>query len=200
MVCRTRYSRTSTSSAESSSPHEGPWKTNLGVGPVEWPAHTIRTGAQVAVPVHNITTDQVARILATDEGHFSDLKGIAIAPAKLSRTVTAFANASGGELLVGIDESDVGAAKVRTWRGFDDVEAANAHLQVFEQLLPLGQYYSYGFLKSHAVPGLVLQVGVNKTREITKASDVIPYLRRGAQNLPITTQEGLDRLRFDKGV
>jgi ATP-dependent DNA helicase RecG len=71
---------------------------------------------------------------------------------------------------------------------------------VFDQLFPLGQYYSYVFLNSPIGPGVILQVSINKTREITKASDGIAYLRRGAQNLPVTSQEALARLRLDKGI
>ena len=55
----------------------------------------------------------------------------------------------------------------------------------------LGQYFSYVLLSSPIRPGLVLQVCVNKTREITKASNRVVYLRRGAQNLSITTDDGL---------
>lgn len=154
----------------------------------------------MAITTTTIAPLQGKRVLELEESHFSDVKAREIAPAKLTRTLSAFSNASGGELYVGIDETQNAGAKVRTWRGFPDVEAANAHLQVFDRLFPLGQYYSYAFLACELGPGLVLQVNVNKTREITKASDGIPYIRRGAQNLPVTTSEGLTRLRLDKGV
>ncbi len=147
-----------------------------------------------------ITVEQRDQILATGEGHFADLKASDIAPSKLTRTVSAFSNASGGELYIGIDEDELSGRKTRSWRGFRDIEAANAHLQVFDQLFPLGQYYNYTFLACPGAQGVVLQVNVNKTREITKASDGIPYLRRGAQNLQVVTAEALDRLRRDKGI
>jgi ATP-dependent DNA helicase RecG len=147
-----------------------------------------------------ITDDQARRILELEENHFLDLKAVDIAPAKLTRTIAALSNASGGELYVGIDEAITSGRKNRSWRGFSDTEEANAHLQVFEQLFPLGQYYSYIFLSSSVGPGLVLQVTINKTREITRASDSVVYLRRGAQNLTVTSQEALARLRLDKGI
>ena len=49
-----------------------------------------------------ITPDQARAILATEEGHFSDLKSTDIRPAKLTESVAAFANAAGGELFIGI--------------------------------------------------------------------------------------------------
>jgi len=147
-----------------------------------------------------VTPDQVRRILALEEGHFFDLKAIEIAPSKLTKTIAAFANASGGELYIGVAEVTTSGVKSRAWRGFADMEAANAHLQVFEKLFPLGQYYSYSFLRSGSEAGLVLQVSVNKSREIVKASDGVVYLRRGAQSLPLTTADELARLRLDKGV
>jgi len=154
----------------------------------------------MSIQVSRVTPKQGEYILNQEEGHFLDLKSIDIAPAKLTKTISALSNASGGELYVGIEEKTIGDKKVREWRGFADQEAANAHLQVFEQLFPLGQYYSYTFLTSPTTSGLVLQVNVNKTREITKSSDGTIYIRRGAQNLPITTEEGLSRLKYDKGI
>lgn len=154
----------------------------------------------MSIETTKITQSQVDQILAADEGHFLDLKSKDVDPAKLTRTISALANASGGELYIGIDEATQSGRKTRTWRGFPDPESANGHIQSFEQLFPLGQYYSYTFLTSAAHLGLVLQVNVNKAREINKASNDIVYVRRGAQNLPITTDEGLARLRLDKGI
>ena len=151
-----------------------------------------------------ITEAQVERILALDENHFADLKSLEIAPAKLTRSIAAFANAAGGEIYIGVSEATNGPSgegKVRTWRGFRDTEAANGHLQAFEKLFPLGQYYSYTFLvRPGREGGLVLQVNINKSRELTRASDGVVYLRRGAQNLPVDTPESLERLRLDKGI
>ncbi len=147
-----------------------------------------------------ITAEQAQRILALEENHFLDLKSVSVQPAKLTRSISAFSNASGGELYIGIDESPSPSGKVRSWKGFTNTEAANGHIQVFEQLFPLGQYFNYCFLSSKAGPGLVLQATVNKTREITKASDGVVYIRRGAQNLPLKTDAALARLRLDKGI
>ncbi|MFN6482798.1 MULTISPECIES: ATP-binding protein [unclassified Nostoc] len=155
----------------------------------------------MSIKVEKINYEQVSQILSSEESHFLDLKSIDIKPAKLTRSLSAFANASGGEVYIGIDETEIDKKNQRTWRGFADQEDANAHLQVFQELFPLGQYYSYTFLSCDGCFGLVLQVDINKTREIVKALDKpIPYLRLGAQNLPQDTEEKLARLKLDKGI
>ncbi|HEY9802433.1 MAG TPA: ATP-binding protein [Leptolyngbyaceae cyanobacterium] len=154
----------------------------------------------MSILVEKISSKHFNEILSFEESHFLDLKSIDIKPAKLSRSISAFANASGGELYIGIDEVETEGIKKRIWRGFTDQEAANGHLQLFDELFPLGQYYNYTFLCCDDAIGFVLQVNINKTREIVKASDNIPYLRRGAQSLPQNTEEKLARLKLDKGV
>jgi len=147
-----------------------------------------------------ITENQKNIILDIEEDHFRDLKAIDIKPAKLTKTISAFANTVGGEIYIGIDENEVAGVKLRQWRGFSDIEDANGHLQIFEQLFPLGTDFSYTFLKIAGHTGIVLLISILKTKQIVKASDGIPYIRRGAQSLPIDTDEKLKRLQLDKGV
>jgi ATP-dependent DNA helicase RecG len=151
--------------------------------------------------VEEISTDQRNLVLALPEGHFHDLKSKDIAPGKLTRTISAFANAEGGELYVGVDErTGPAGAKIRSWRGFADPEEANGHIQAFEKISPLGTYIKAIFLRCANEAGLVLQLQVVRTRNIAVATDGIAYVRRGAQNLPIQSEEQLARLRLDKGI
>ncbi|MFE3522696.1 helix-turn-helix domain-containing protein [Streptomyces sp. NPDC059161] len=89
----------------------------------------------------SIPKSQVFKVLQLEEGHFTDLKAIEIAPAKLTKAIAAFANADGGELYVGIDEGPDG--KNHKWRGFANMEAGNGHLQIFDELFPLGGDFLY---------------------------------------------------------
>ncbi len=148
--------------------------------------------------VATIVLDQAAKLLALEEGHFADLKAIDIQPAKLTKTISAFANADGGELFIGIGE--VHPNKTRTWAGFRDQEAANGHIQALEMLFPLGQDFEYSFLTCAGLAGLVLKVSVRKTASIAKASDGKIYVRRGAQSLPLKTEEAIRRLEYTKGL
>ena len=151
----------------------------------------------MAVKSSTITTHQVTLVLTKNEGHFIDMKAKEILPSKLSRTLSAFANADGGEAYVGIATNNDGSFR---WEGFAKEEDANAHLQVVESLFPIGDIAQCEFLSCPSENGYVLRVEIPKTVNILNASDGIPYIRRGAQNIPIKTAEQFERLRLDKGI
>lgn len=151
--------------------------------------------AITAVP---ITADEASKILALEEGHFLDLKAIEIMPAKLSRALSAFANAEGGEVFIGIDEDTNGPS--HKWRGFQSVEDANGFIQAFEEVFPLGENCRYTFLSAAEQDGYVLKVEINKSREVRQATDGKTYVRRGAQSLPVDGEEALSRLKRNKGL
>lgn len=150
------------------------------------------------IDMNEITDAQADRILAYQEGHFCEFKALEARPARLTETVAAFANADGGELFIGIAE-DPHTKKPR-WQGFANQEAANGHIQIFEALFPLSGDFQYSFLQCDSKLGLILKCEVHKTRDIRKSSDRTPYVRRGAQNLPVKTREGIRQLEYVKGL
>jgi ATP-dependent DNA helicase RecG len=150
--------------------------------------------------VKNLSADEFAEILDISESHFVDLKSSSIAPSKLTRTISSFANTSGGEIYVGIEEATDGERKYRSWNGFEDQEAANPIFQVLEDMNPLGNNYIAEFLRYPDVAGVVLHLTIFKVKDIVFASDGRCYVRRNAQNLPVLGDESLERLRYDKGV
>jgi ATP-dependent DNA helicase RecG len=152
----------------------------------------------MAILIEKISDEQSKKIMAFEEGHFLDLKSKRIKPSSLSIAISAFANADGGELFIGIDETI--PDKHREWNGFINQEEANSHLQVFEGLFPLGSDFLYTFLACESKQGIVLKVDVRKTRDIKKASDGIPYIRRGAQCLSVNTKDSLRQLEYAKGL
>jgi ATP-dependent DNA helicase RecG len=150
--------------------------------------------------IQTISRPQAEKVVNFEEGQYGDVKAIEKKPSHLSEDISAFANADGGDLYVGIDEFAVSGVKTRSWRGFANPEAANAHCAVFDGLFPMGSEFQYEFLRCDGLPGLVLHLVVNKTRGLTLASNNIPYLRRNAASIPQNTAELRRRLEFAKGV
>jgi ATP-dependent DNA helicase RecG len=151
------------------------------------------------VDKQKIEAAEVQRILDLEEGPYLDLKDGAIAPSKLSRTISAFANTAGGEVFIGVHESN-DLLKTRSWAGFKDIETANAFFQVLEKMNPIGGHYRATFITADGSPGGVLHLVIVKTKDILRSTEGIPYVRRGAQNLPIEDKDGLRRLELDKGI
>jgi ATP-dependent DNA helicase RecG len=150
----------------------------------------------MSINVSKIKKSRYEKILKLDEGHFVDLKSKDIQPGKLTRSISAFANTDGGELYIGIREDK--KTKTRFWEGFENVEAANGYLQIFDDLFPSGEEFSYTFLSYASL--LVLHVEIQITRQIKRASTQIPYIRVGAQNKAVETVEALTQLRRNKGI
>jgi ATP-dependent DNA helicase RecG len=140
-----------------------------------------------------ITNSQRDFILKQNENHFLDFKSKRISPGKLTKSISAFSNSVGGELYIGIEDD-------KKWSGFADEEDANAHVQVFDSLFPLGTDFEYNFLSCKSEYGLVLKVAITKTKDIVSANDGKVYIRRSSQNLPIDNDEKLKRLQLDKGI
>ncbi len=145
-----------------------------------------------------ISDNDAEAVLSTEESHFADIKSKDISPAKLTRTVSAFANAEGGEIFLGIDE-DLRLG-LRSWRGFDKIEDANGFIQTLESMAPLGDDILCNFLRNDRQSGIVLKIDVKKTGDIKSASDGQIYIRKSAQNLPVRTDEALGNLKRAKGL
>jgi ATP-dependent DNA helicase RecG len=157
------------------------------------------------MPDQKTTTPAEAdRMLQLEESHYLDVKAAEIKPAKLSETVSAFANTSGGEIFVGIGEKKNGAVHSRHWSGFPNMEAANAHIQILDGMGALGNQYRASFISvpghEDSYPGYVLHLTIAKAREILRATDSNPYVRRNASSIRIDTDEGIQRLKLDKGI
>lgn len=148
--------------------------------------------------VRDISPEESERVVRLDESYFVDVKSKRISPAKLSRTISAFSNASGGELFIGIEEGDIDRAD-RHWDGFADREEANPIFQIIADLDPLGSNFSAQFLSCSGKSGLVLHLTVSKTKDIVQSSDGKVYRRSNASSLPVIG-DALDRLRYDKGI
>lgn len=147
---------------------------------------------------HTISEEELCRIFEIEENHFNDFKAKDISGKKFSKTISAFANASGGDIYIGIREEN--DTKIKHWEGFQHIEDANAFLQVLYSIVGIESFFELDFLKHPTLNTYVLKVTVFKTNSIIKTTDERIFVRKGAQSLPVDTAEKVRRLELDKGI
>jgi len=138
------------------------------------------------------------RWLRNPRGHFFDRKSALVSGKKLQKTLVAFANADGGEALVGVADDDDEPIPEKRWNGFKSLEDANGLLQSAFNLQPTLDL-RYEILESDS-RGYVLRIIVEKSSQVCKTSDGTVYVRHGAQSLPVENPEKILELSFAKGT
>ena len=141
----------------------------------------------MAFDIQVITSNDIENLWKLQEDHFTDFKSKDITGDKLSRTVSAFANSSGGDIYLGIREEN--DTKIKHWEGFLSIEEANGFIQVISSLLIVDNNYQIVFLKHPELDTYVMQVTVFKTQSIIKNTKGTAYVRKGAQNLPYVERD-----------
>lgn len=149
-------------------------------------------------PVYKIDREQAEKIANVEENYLNDVKAKEIKPAKLSETVSAFANAGGGDIYIGITET--GTTKQRAWEGFLDVEEANDITQILFQAHSFGNHLIFEFLSCDDFPGYVLHITVKKVKEIVRSTKGEVFVRVNAGKAKLDTDEKINRLELDKGI
>lgn len=149
-------------------------------------------------PVYDIDERQFERVLGTQEDYLNDVKAKEIKPAKLSETVSAFANAAGGDIYLGIAEDN--STDGRVWDGFTDPEDANGFIHTLFEAHPFGNHLKFEFLRTDQAKGLVLHITVKKVKELVKSSSGEIFVRVNAGKQKINTDEKLRQLQLDKGI
>lgn len=134
-----------------------------------------------------------------EETEFFDRKALGIAPAKIQKIAVAFANADGGEFVVGIADDRHEPQPEKRWAGAENREQFNDILQAIFSLNPTIDF-TYGFLSSDAHAGYVLRVFVARSSSLCKTADSTVYQRQNAASVKISDPEKITALSFAKGA
>lgn len=148
---------------------------------------------------YTISDEQVIRVMQIKEDYLNDVKAKEIKPAKLSETVSAFANAGGGDIYIGICEVEK-SGKKRVWDGFESTEEANDIIQSLFNAHPFGNHLKFEFLENRNMSGHVLHITIRKVKEVVTSTSGEVFVRVGAGKVKIDSEAKLNRLRLDKGI
>lgn len=149
--------------------------------------------------VKTIDHDDAINLCEKQEDHFFDRKAFDVKPAKIQKIAAAFANADGGEFVVGIaDVKDFVSAEDR-WNGTSELEDFNAHIQALQEITP-SLPFRFSFLACNKLPGYVLLVEIEKSSQVHQTNDKKIYIRMSAQSLPLNDTEKILSLTYAKGA
>ena len=137
----------------------------------------------------SITAEDALRLASRAEDHFFDRKAPGLGGVKLQKLVVAFANADGGELIIGIADVKEEADPAKRWRGLATIEDFNGLLQAVHTLNPPIEA-RYEFLK-HA-NAYALRMFVERSADVNKTSDGKVYRRFGAQSYRLQQRKSLN--------
>jgi ATP-dependent DNA helicase RecG len=133
------------------------------------------------------------------ESHFFDHKALQVSGQKVQKISTAFANADGGEFIIGIVDADDEPDPSKRWAGANKIEDFNSHLQAMSEVSPTLDF-SCTFLTCRELPGIIMQIRIEKSASVHETASKEIYVRHGAQSLKITDKQKVVELQFAKGA
>jgi ATP-dependent DNA helicase RecG len=149
--------------------------------------------------IKEINLAEALHYCKTPESYFFDRKAFRIKPNQIEKYSVSFANADGGEIVIGIaDDSDEPVPEKR-WQGAKDIEEYNAFIQTLVFLSPSVDF-KYTFLKCKDREGYFLLLNMEKGNQVFKTSDNTFYVRHAASSIPYKDPQKIQELAYAKGT
>lgn len=144
-----------------------------------------------------LTETEILSFSDRDESHFYDNKAFEIKGDKIQKIAVAFANADGGEFIIGIKDKKDEPNKSKRWQAIDDIESFNFVFQNLTCLSPTIPH-SYEFLVDKEGK-YSLRIIIEKSESVHKTANNTVYIRKSAQSIPIKDPTQIQALSYAKG-
>lgn len=145
----------------------------------------------------NLTEPEVLDLASREESHFFDNKASRVSGRGIQKISVAFANADGGEFVVGIkDKKEEPDPKLR-WDGVPTVEDLNSIFQNLSETQP--QVPHQIEILRHPNDSVAARIFVEKSERVHRTADGTVYVRKGAQSLPLKHHGEIQALSYAKG-
>ncbi|MDX3501288.1 ATP-binding protein [Streptomyces sp. ATCC51928] len=147
-----------------------------------------------------ISRTEASSILTRQENHFWDFKSSRSDGPTVQKISSAFANAEGGEFIVGIEDPKVGSG-IERWQGFKTIEDANwVQQSLVDQVDPPVPYdIEYLRVSGFEESGWACLVTVQKSPDVHKTAKGDVHQRRGGENARLRGSQITD-LSLSKGA
>lgn len=145
-----------------------------------------------------IEAKDILELSNRQESHFYDRKAKAIDGKKIQKIATAFANADGGDFIVGIKDDKDESDPTKRWDGESRKEDFNKVFQNLMEIKPSIPYTAI-FLLNETSNTYALQITVEKSEKVHQTSDSTVYIRVSSQSLPLKDSQKIQELSFAKG-
>lgn len=142
--------------------------------------------------------NDVIQLSSRQESHFYDRKAKAIDGKKIQKIATAFANADGGDFIIGIKDDKDETDPSKRWDGEVNKEEFNKVFQNIMEIKP-SIPYTATFLLNSVSNTYGLQITVEKSEKVHQTSDNTIYLRVSSQSIPLKDPQKIQELSFAKG-
>lgn len=144
-----------------------------------------------------VTEKEIIDLASRDESHFYDNKAFEIKGDKIQKIAVAFANADGGEFIIGIKDKKEEIDPILRWQGIEDIESFNFVFQNLNELSPTIPH-SFEFLKDENGK-FALRITIEKSESVHKTANSTIYVRKSAQSLPLKDPAQIQALSYAKG-
>lgn len=146
-----------------------------------------------------ISPEEALHYCEREEDHFFDRKAFKIKGEKLQKIAVAFANADGGEFVVGIADDKEESVPSNRWQPGENIEAFNHIIQSLSDPSPSIDF-ECKFLRQEGVRGYVLLVKIEKGLQVHETSQKKVIVRKGAQSLELKGALKIQELNYAKGL
>lgn len=146
-----------------------------------------------------ISPEEALHYCEREEDHFFDRKAFKIKGEKLQKIAVAFANADGGEFVVGIADDKEESDPAKRWQPGENIEAFNNIIQSLSEPSPSIDF-ECKFLRQEGVRGYVLLVKIEKGLQVHETSQKKVIIRKGAQSLELKGALKIQELNYAKGL
>jgi len=147
--------------------------------------------------IRRVSISEISDLAQREESHFYDNKAFGIKGDKIQKIAVAFANADGGEFIIGIKDTKEEADFQKRWQGIDEIESFNFVFQNLNELTPTIPH-SYEFLQDD-FNKYALRITIEKSESVHKTSSNTVYVRKSAQSLPLKDPTQIQALSYAKG-